>query len=172
MPENNIKEMRRPIGRPPHFETADELWYAFLDYKKHVDDNPWQVKTASNSVSDTGKESKNNAIRQDVRVMTRAYTLSGFCAYAGICSKWADFKRTNMVRSDEFYNVIMSIENHVEAQQLDGALLHQFDGNIVARLNGYADKTVTELTGKDGEKFEFPKLTLSDIEELKKINGL
>ena len=68
--------------------------------------------------------------------------------------------------------MITQIENVVMAQQIDGAMLHQFDSSIVARLNGLADKRIQEVTGKDGEDFKFPKLSLDDIKELQKINGL
>ena len=53
---------------------------------------------------------------------------------------------------------------------IDGTAV--FDSSIVARLNGLADKHIQEVTGKDGEDFKFPKLSLDDIKELQKINGL
>ena len=71
-----------------------------------------------------------------------------------------------------FKEVIGQIENVVMSQQLDGALLHQFNGNIVARLNGLVDRHAQEITGKDGSEFKFPKLSIDDIEELKTLNGL
>lgn len=157
--------MRRP-GKPPRFETADVLWDKFLEYLEEVDANPWQVKSASNSISDTGRESKNNAMRQDVRVVARPYTLQGFCSYTGI-AKWADFKRYNAERSPEFRDTICAIENKVQAQQIDGAMIHQFDGSLVARLNGFADKQTSEVS----YEFRFPRLTPEDIDELKRLNA-
>lgn len=165
-----IAVSKNPCGRPRKIKTAGDLWDMFNQYCDYIDSNPWQVKSASNSLNDGG-EKKNNSIRQDVRVVQRAYTLYGFCAFAGIFSKWADFKRNNIQRRG-FREVINAIENVVCAQQVDGALINQFDGNIVARLNSLADKQVNEIVGKDGEEFKFPKLTIEDIEELKKINGL
>lgn len=164
-----IDVMRGP-GRPHRFAKPTQLWEEFVKYCNWVDENPWQSKSATNSINENSS-SKNNALRQDVRVLNRAYTLYGFCAFAGICSKWADFKRNNITRRG-FSDVIMAIENVVCAQQLDGALIHQFDGQIVARLNGIADTQVNQIVGKDGEEFKFPKLTSEDIDELKKINGL
>lgn len=165
-----IEVMRSPVGRPHKIADAEELWNKFTEYCKYVDDNPWQIKSASNSLNDGGKDKK-NSIRQDVNVRQRAYTLYGFCAYAGIFSKWADFKRTNIDR-EGFKDVIHAIENAICAQQIDGAMINQFDGNLVARLNGIADKQINEITGKDGERFEFPKLTIEDIEQIKEINGI
>ena len=160
-----------PGGRPPLFDSPSVLWDKFVEYCDYIDENPWQVKTASNALSSKGEENKGNSLRQEVRPMQRAYTLFGFCAFAGISSKWADFKRNYSVR-EGFQFVLDQIENVVCAQQVDGALINQFNGSIVARLNGLADKQQMELTGKDGEDFKFPSLTLDDIAELKKLNNL
>ncbi len=163
-----VKVMRSPVGRPHKIANATELWNKFLEYCDYIDENPWQIKSASNSINDGGKDKK-NAMRQEVNVRQRAYTLYGFCAFAGIFSKWGDFKRTNIDR-EGFSDVIFAIENAICAQQVDGAMINQFDGSLVARLNGFADKQVTELQGS--AKFEFPKLTEEDIAQIKEINGL
>lgn len=163
-----VEVMRSPVGRPHKIAKANELWEKFLEYCKYIDENPWQIKSASNSINDDGKDKK-NAMRQEVNVRQRAYTLYGFCAFAGIFSKWGDFKRTNIDR-EGFSNVIFAIENAICAQQVDGAMINQFDGSLVARLNGFADKHINELQG--AAKFEFPKLTEEDIEQIKQINGL
>lgn len=165
-----IDVVKAPVGRPHKIATPEELWEKFVAYCKHIDENPWQIKSASNSLNDGGKDKK-NYMRQEVNVRQRAYSLYGFCAFAGIFSKWGDFKRTNIDR-EGFRDVLLAIENVVCAQQVDGAMINQFDTGLVSRLNGFADKQINEITGKDGEKFEFPKLTLQDIEEVKKINGL
>lgn len=163
-----VKVMRSPIGRPHKISDATELWKKFLEYCDYIDENPWQIKSASNSINDGGKDKK-NAMRQEVNVRQRAYTLYGFCAFAGIFSKWGDFKRTNIDRKG-FSDVIFAIENAICAQQVDGAMINQFDSNLVSRLNGFADKQINELQGS--AKFEFPKLTEEDIEQIKQINGL
>ncbi len=165
-----VHKIPNPVGRPSKVKNAEELWDKFVAYCDDVDENPWQQKTGSNSVAAGQKGgAQSNAMRQEVRVLPRPYTLQGFCAYCGIVQRWVDFKRHNIERRN-FKEVITQIENVVMAQQLDGALLHQFNANIVARLNGLADKIVQEVTGKDGSDFKFPKLSLADIEELKKIN--
>ena len=51
-------------------------------------------------------------------------------------------------------------------------MINQFNGSLVARLNGFADTQKMELTGKDGEDFKWPKLSESDIEYLRNANGL
>lgn len=164
---NLISVMKPPTGRPHKIKSSEELWELFVSYCKYIDDNPWQDKSASNSIDDKGT-SKGNSMRQEVRIKQRAYTLYGFCAFAGIHSKWGDFKRTNIHRKG-FEECMMAIENVVCAQQVDGALIHQFDGSIVARLNGLADMQINEVKA---EVFKLPKLSEEDLEELKRINGI
>lgn len=165
MAESFVHRIPNPVGRPYKIKSANELWDKFVAYCDDIESNPWQLKTGSNSIVGA-KDAPNNSMRQEVRVLQRAYTLHGFCAFCGITQRWADFKKHNIERP-KFEAVIMQIENVVAAQQLDGAIIHQFDGNIVARLNGFADKQ--EIVG---EVFKFPKLNLDDINELKTINGV
>lgn len=166
-----VHRLPNPAGRPYKIKDAQELWDKFVEYCDDIESNPWQQKTGSNSIAGQGGGGQSNSMRQEVRVLPRAYTLQGFCAFCGIVQRWADFKKHNKNRRG-FEPVIIQIENVVMAQQLDGALLHQFNASIVARINGLADKVVQEVTGKDGSDFKFPKLSLSDIEELKNINGV
>ncbi len=162
---------KSPVGgRPRKFKSPQELWNKALEYFRWVDDNPWQRKNASNAVNTAGLNTSNH-LNQNVQLFPRAYTLYGLCAYIGM-TKWADFKKSYIDRKG-FSEVIYAIENIVTAQQVDGAMIHQFDSNLVARLNGIADTTKTEVTGKDGAPIiALPKLTAVDIEELKKLNGL
>lgn len=170
-PTGMVHNMPNPAGRPPRFKKASELWDKFVQYCDFVDANPWQVKTASNALDSRGEKQNGNYLRQNVEVRQRAYTLYGFCAYAGIHYKWGIFRK-NYCEKEGFAQVMDQIENVVLAYQVDGALIHQFDSGLVARLNGFADKQQMELTGKDGEDFKWPKLTIDDIETLKKQNGL
>lgn len=170
-PTGLVHMMPNPVGRPPRFKNSGELWQKFVEYCDWVDDNPWQLKSGSSSIDDRGREEKSNFLRQEVKPVQRAYTLYGFCAFAGIHYKWADFYK-NYRDKQGFKQVLDQIENVVCAQQVDGAMIHQFDSSLVARLNGFADKQQMELTGRDGEEFKWPKLSLEDIDVLKKINDL
>lgn len=167
-------------GRPRTYKSPQDLWNKFIDYCKYVDDNPWIIKAGGSSTS-TKEGEKTDSLKQDAKPLQRAYTLIGFCAFAGI-GRWVDFKRSYLEEKQTkenikakikgFSTVIIAIENIIQSQQIDGALLHQFDSNLVSRLNGIADKTINEITGKDGEPLILPKLSKEDLEELAKINGL
>lgn len=154
-------------GRPRLFTNPEELWELFIKYCRWVDDNPWEEKAASNMLRDSSGN-KNNAMSQNVRVLQRAYTLHGFCAYSGIY-RWAVFKQRYKDANDGFSEVIHAIEATVQSQQIDGALLHKFDSNLVARLNGIADRQ--EITGKDGEPFALPKLSEEDLMKAIELNN-
>lgn len=170
IPTGFVHKVPHPGGRPRKFKKASDLWDKFVEYCDFMDGNPWQIRTASNSI-DSRSNGNVNGMRQQVTVRQRAYTLQGFCAFAGVCYKWADFKK-NYKEQPGFKVVIDQIENVVCAQQLDGAMINQFDSSLVARLNGFADKQQMEVTGKDGEDFKWPKLSISDLDYLKQVNGL
>lgn len=157
-----------PCGRPPIFKSPVTLWRKFLAYCQWVDDNPWEEKDAGNTLESNERGNK-NSMHQKVKVYQRAYTLYGFTAYSGIYM-WASFKQKYR-NKDGFSIVINAIEETIRSQQVDGAMLRQFDSNLVARLNGIADKQISEVTGKDGsDLFKLPKLSESDIAEIRKLN--
>lgn len=178
--DDQLWKVSKPInkgGRPVLFEKPEDLYQKALDYFAWVDAHPWQDKAASNGMTEatnkTGEsQGKTNSMTQHVKALRKPYTLYGFCAFANISSKWADFRR-NYAEREGFLEVLTWIENIVTSEQVEGAMIHRYDGSLVARLNGIADTTKTEITGKDGESlFALPKLSLDDIEELKKLNGL
>lgn len=158
-------------GRPLKFNNPLKLWKKFLSYCQWVDENPWEEKNASNSINGN-KANDSNSMKQEVRVLQRAYTLYGFSVFAGIYN-WTGFKQTYMDKPG-FSTIIHAIEESVRAQQVDGAVLNRFNSNLVARLNGIADTRKTEVTGKDGsDLFEkkIPKLSDEDLRKIAEINA-
>lgn len=165
-------------GRPRKFDTPQQLWNRALEYFKWEDSHPWELKAATNSMtqSDGGMSTaaergrRNNSVSQNVRVIQVPYTVYHLQAFLGI-SKWADFKR-NYAEREGFLEVINAIDSIITGQQVKGAMIHQFDSNLVARLNGIAEVTKTEITGKDGESLfhGLPKLSKEDLEQIAAIN--
>ena len=159
-------------GRPRVINSPEKLWEKFIEYCKWVDSTPWQDKSGSNSKNTRralAGDSDNNSLSQVVRLCQRPYVLYEFCSFAGIY-KWGDFRR-NYSDKKGYLEVLDAIENTIKAQQLTGAILKRYDGNIVARLNGIADTIKNEITGKDGESLNLPKLSEEDFEKAKLINA-
>lgn len=158
----------RPLGgRPRKFKSAEELLDGALAYFKFVDEHPWQVKGATQTLHDNDG-SKTTGVAQNVRALTRPYTLYGLLAYLGCTYKWADLRKNYQDR-EGFFEVFEWIENVIRSQQLDGAMIRQFDGNIVARLQGLAETQVNKVSvTPDG----VPPLTEEDIDKIREINGL
>ena len=169
------KVMPNPCGRPRLYKSPAKLWEKALEYFQWVDDNPWQIKQGVSSITsrkgkgEEDKEKSDNSMRQSVQVLQKPYTLFGFQAFAGIY-KWADFKK-NYAEQPGFLEVIYAIEEAIRSQQITGAMLHQFDSNLTARINNIADNTKTELTGKDGEPLALPKLSDDDLKKIAEINA-
>lgn len=167
-------------GRPALYDNALDLWEDFLKYCQWVDENPWEEKVASNALTDDAEDesekksrkrgSKRNYMRQGIKVLQRPYTLYGFATFAGIYH-WSNFKAKYKEKKG-FDTVICAIENAVKSQQIDGAMVKQFDSNLVARLNGIIDTTKQVLVGNNDEPLfgSFPKLSAEDIETIKKLN--
>lgn len=162
----SVGKVRNPCGRPRLFQEPVALWNDFMEYCKWIDDNPWHDKSGSNNLYERDG-AKSNQMRQTVQVSQRAYTLYGFCAFAGIHTQWGDFKR-NYIGKDGFLEVIRAIENTVIAQQLDGAMLNKFNANLVARLNGIAE---TQNINAEVGLTTIPKLTDEDLKKIAEING-
>lgn len=141
----SIVEHINPLGKPPKFKTAKELWNKFLEYCAWVDANPIELPERigmSGTKQDVKHRSKNQA------TVKRPYTLFGFLSWAGI-SNWTDFKRPDWRQKGEYLRVIRAIENSIKSEQVDGAMVGLYNSNLTARLNNIAEKS--EVTGQDGE---------------------
>ena len=169
-------------GRPRLFTSPLTLWRKFLAYCKWVDENPWEDKSGSNSLT-TNTKASTNAMKQQVRMIQRAYTLYGFCTYSGIY-KCSSFKQKyygketlcqdpkEREKHEGFSTVIDAIEATIASQQIDGALLNVFNGNLVARLNGLAENVKSEVNGEVALDYsKLPKFSKEDLKELEEINA-
>lgn len=152
-------------GRPRKFSSPQELLDGALAYFKYIDEHPWQIKSANQALHENGN-GKATGVSQNTKVKQRAYTLFGILAFLGCSTKWGDLKRSYK-DIEGFLAVFTWIESVVTSQQVEGAMLRQFDGNLVARLNGLADIQVNQVSMDDS----IPKLTEEDIEKLRMING-
>lgn len=150
--ESQEKKQKDPIWKHAkvkarQYRRAEDLWDDALLYFQWCDDNP--VDAPINIIRykkekhGGSKEMKKQDQQENV---SRPYTLYGLCAFLGI-TKWHQFKST-YISKDGFENVILTIENVIASQQIDGAMTGVFKENLTARLNGLADKNQQEISGE------------------------
>lgn len=153
-----------PVGRPPKFKTAKQLWDAAAAYFEWADDHPISMEGSSYVYrrmvkgNDELKKAENNG------TAPRPYTLAGLCTHAGIRKHWADFRKEYAAKSEEFSDVLDAIENIVRTQQVEGAMVNLYNANLTARINGLTDKTQTEVTGANGEPLTHTPITIQITE--------
>lgn len=138
-PKNNqFWKLRSKHGRNLLFATPGLLWEAACEYFQWCDKHPWQKKEAIKSGKSTG---------EIIDVPTsRPYTLSGLCYYLGCTETY--FRQFNTEDHKDFSSVISSIEQVIETQQLEGAIVGAFNANIISRKLGLADKQEVNNTGE------------------------
>lgn len=147
------------IGNP-EYKRPKELWDDAIAYFEWCDKNPVDGYVNITRYKKEKKGNENEAKKQDHKMqVTRPYTLFGFCAFSGITS-WARFKAKytdpeKYLHASDFDDVIRTIENVIASQQVDGAMAGMFKENLVARLNGIADKTQQEVEGSVETRHNF-----------------
>lgn len=135
---NKFWKLRSKHGRDKLFSTPDLLLQAAYEYFESCDDRPWKAR----------KTKKRGKQKEEEETPTQTpYSISGLCIYIG-CNQgyFYDFKKSC---SKDFSEIITRIEEIVETQQFEGAVVGAFNPNIIARKLGLAEKQ--EHTGKDGE---------------------
>jgi hypothetical protein len=158
---NQFWKLRSSHGRDKLFTTPQLLWEAATEYFNWVDAHPLYKAEAIMSGKDAGKIIK--------VPMGRPYTITAFLLYIGASEAyWREFKKAG---HEDFLSVIGDIEKAMYTQKFEGAAIGAFNGNIISRDLGLADKK--ELTGKDGERLipetpipNFDHLTIDQIESL------
>lgn len=179
---NTFWKLRSKHGRKKLFETPELLWEAACEYFQWCDENPWLQKKAIQKTTPVPKTKgrgknktitveKEQQIHQEVSPTARPYSLTGFCIYIGASSGyWTNFKaglknqkkEGDISETDEdFLSVITCVEETIETQQFEGAVVGAFNANIIARKLGLADKQ--DITS-GGEKFGLPT-TINIIED-------
>jgi len=170
---NTFWKLRSKHGRRKLFETPELLWEAACEYFQWCDENPWLQKKAIQKTTPVPKTKgrgknktitveKEQQIHQEVSPTARPYSLTGFCLYIDASrAYWTNFKagfkaKTNDELSEtdkDFLCVIARVEETIETQQFEGAVVGAFNANIIARKLGLSDKQeVDHTTG--GEKFK------------------
>lgn len=129
---NEFWRLAKNPGRKTKYTPASLLKKAY-EYFAYCDANPWMKNEAVKSGKNTG------AI---IRIPTqKPYTEIGFFMFAGIDRKM--FKAYE--RKAEFNPITTHIAGIIRTNQLEGALVGAYNANIVARLQGLAERKTLEI---------------------------
>lgn len=124
-----------PAGRPRLFKDPNELLTFFERYRAQVKSNP-RIK-----VDYVGKD----ATRVEIPLET-PLTLVGFKVF--VWEEFGDIANYMKGEYPEFMQVVTYIKQTVEADQVGGALVGQYNANLTARLNGLGDKADIAVTSQ------------------------
>ena len=127
MEENKSKRGRKPIVPA----TPEELWEAFIRYRSKCE--------ATVTVNE----------RTGV-VFHTPLTWVGFMDDMGSQYRPRRFKEYYSAKGENWAVTIARIENAIERDQLEGALMGSYSPNLVARINGYTEKTENKHEVKGG----------------------
>jgi len=125
--------------------TPKEFLSVWDEYKAHIDSTPDEIQKATNS-------------GVQIEKVKKPYTRMGFQAYVyrhrgHHVSQYIDNKDGAY---GEFVGVVTCMRNEWEDDQISGSLTGRYKApNLVARLNGLADKSQNEEIGNLPTKIEF-----------------
>jgi hypothetical protein len=132
------------MGKKKYIETPELMWDYFLQYKKHVKDNPIIVKDW------VGKDA------QDVfREKEKPLTIDGFecwCYDNEIISDLSNYFANSDNKYSEYSTICSRIRKAVRTDQIEGGMAGIYNPSITQRLNNLVEKVQNEVTVT---KFEF-----------------
>ena len=128
----------RQAGRPPKFETPEQLWNACVEYFDWVTKHPFAEQNAAAFQGDITKYHLSKP---------RPMTIGCLCLFLDIeFVTWCDYKKN---KGAEFSYICQAAEQTIREQKFMGAAAGFFNHAIIARDLGLVDKK--DLTS-DGEK--------------------
>jgi len=130
---NQFWKLRNKHGRNTLFESPELLEKAAFEYFDWCDKHTWYKNEAIKSGQATGTIIK--------IPIARPYSLSGLCIYLGCGQGY--FNHFKEKCGNEFLEVIERIENIIETQQFEGAVLGLFSASIIARKLGLNEQQYT-----------------------------
>ena len=142
----------KKVGRPRAY-TPEALDAKFEEYVEWVKANPVYINKVSAG--------------EIIAVPTqRPLTLVGFCQFAKIS------KDTFRRYEDEFCGLLTCVRVAIEADQLEGAMVGQYNPNIVARVLHLADRQDVTTNGKAITASTQPISVVLDTEAAKIIQSI
>lgn len=159
---NQFWKLRSKHGRDRLFASPADLWEAACEYFNWVDAHPWfkveQLKKPY--LEKAEKEGDKDRWVTITKVPTaRPYTMQGLCLYLDCNTVYFNkFEKALQGKEDEvskdFGQIITRIRETVFTQKFEGAAVGAFNGNLIARELGIADKQETRNVDKNGNDIE------------------
>ena len=147
-----MNTLNKKVGRPRAY-TPEALEAKFEEYVEWVKANPVYINKVSAG--------------EIIPVPTqRPLTLVGFCQFAKIS------KDTFRRYEDEFCGLLTCVRVAIEADQLEGAMVGQYNPNIVARVLHLADRQDVTTNGKAITASTQPISVVLDTEAAKIIQSI
>ena len=147
---------RKTFGTEKKY-TVEELKQVFFDY---LDARSQETKTFVDMVK--GGELAGEKIQVDKPL---PLTLRSFCRFANMCTTTFN-NYLGKEGYEDYFVLSKQIKNTIDSDQIDGALVGLYKDNIVARLQGLADKTETTQNVTFDQAEIASKLSSETLEEL------
>lgn len=127
------------VGRPPIWETPEEMWEEACKYFEWCTENP---------ILEDDVKTDNGSLVHIVRYKPRIMNKWGMCTYLNIT--YPTFQRYS--KMPEFSSVVTAIEEVISSQCFEGVNSGHFNANIVSRYMGLADNqnVQQDVTSSDG----------------------
>lgn len=115
-------------GGAKTYTTAKQLWDVAAEYFKWCDDNPIQLPKKAMSGKEFGREV--------MITKKRPYTVIHLCLHCGIVPEYLkDMQRLNN-KNNEFYHVVTSIVNIIKGQNIEMAMIDEFNPIFTSKILG------------------------------------
>ncbi len=132
----HIKFSKGCMGRPPAFESPNDMWERACEYFDWCDEN---------SLPETKAFGYQGEVTYGKVPHMRAMTQAGLCAFLNIgTSTFSDYKQ-----KENFSAVILAIEQVMFEQKFTGAAAGMLKENIISRELGLADRQETKVALSD-----------------------
>jgi len=125
------KNCFRKMGRKRKFETPEDMLREGLDYFEYAINNPYEKKEVVKS---------GNMAGQEISVkLPQPFTLRGLCLHMGITLQTFN-NYAHKEENKDFFEVASTLRGICEEQALKGAVMGDYNANLVQRLVGLKDE--------------------------------
>lgn len=145
------------MGRNKEIESPQKLWEYFLEYKKHVKDNPIIVKDW------VGKDATNV-----YREKEKPLTFIGFQNYLddqNIIGVVEQYFENRDERYNDFVGICSRIKRNIQEDQISGGMAGIYNPSITQRLNSLTDNIDLSTKGKELNNTQEVKITIVTNED-------